>query len=175
MRFGFTEEQEMIREMAARFAEREVTQQAGSLDEAERFDRYGYDKMAELGFTGLPWPESDGGSGAGFVSFVIVLEELSSVHASIAAALWSHVCLAAWPVYRFGQQELKQRYWRKNWWRVSCLELACFLRCWESAIRFVLVLRPGQTGDGYVLEGLQKYVFGGSDADVFCRLCVIGG
>ena len=48
MRFGFTEEQEMIREMAARFAEREVTQQAGSLDEAERFDRYGYDKMAEL-------------------------------------------------------------------------------------------------------------------------------
>ena len=138
MRFGFTEEQEMIRGMAARFAEREVTQQAGSLDEAERFDRYGYDKMAELGFTGLPWPESDGGSGAGFVSFVIVLEELSSVHASIAAALWSHVCLAAWPVYRFGRAGAETALLAEagggsavwNWRASSDAGRALFASCW---------------------------------------------
>lgn len=164
----------MIREMAARFAEREVTQQAGGLDEAERFDRYGYDKMAELGFTGLPWPESDGGSGAGFVSFVIVLEELSSVHASIAASLWSHVCLAAWPVNRFGHQELKQRYWRK------LVEGQLFgTGVLPQMLGERYSLRVGVTawadGDGYVLEGLQKYVFGGTDADVFVVYAAIGG
>ncbi|MFC5649307.1 acyl-CoA dehydrogenase family protein [Paenibacillus solisilvae] len=173
MKFGFTEEQEMIREMAARFAEREIRQQAGSLDESERFDRPVYDRMAELGFTGLPWPESEGGSGAGFLSLTIVLEELSIVNASMAAALWSHVCLAAWPIYRFGQRELKLRYWRKlAEGQLLGAGMLPQMLGERSSLRVGVI--AWADGDGYVLEGLQKYVFGGTEADVFVVYALMG-
>src|SRR5690625_3818791 len=98
MNFQLTEEQEMLRKMVRDFAAKEVEPTAAERDEEERFDRGIFDKMAELGLTGIPWPEEYGGIGADYVSYCIAVEELSRVCASTGVTLSAHVSLASWPI-----------------------------------------------------------------------------
>lgn len=112
MQFQLSEEQQMMREMVREFAEREVAPTAAERDEEERFDPAIFKKMAELGLTGIPWPERWGGAGAGFLSYVIAIEELARVCASTAVTLSAHISLASWPIYKFGTEEQKERFLR---------------------------------------------------------------
>lgn len=93
MNFTLTEEQEMLRKMVRDFSKNEVEPTAAERDEKERFDREIFDKMAELGLTGIPWPEEYGGIGSDFISYVIAVEELSRVCASTGVTLSAHISL----------------------------------------------------------------------------------
>ena len=65
MNFEHTEEQSLLREMVRDFAENEIAPSAKERDEEERFDRgLMFDKLAELGLTGIVFPEEYGGAGA---------------------------------------------------------------------------------------------------------------
>lgn len=110
MFFKLSDEHEMIRKMVRDFAKNEVEPTAAERDEEERFDRELFDKMAELGLTGIPWPEEYGGIGSDYLAYVIAVEELSRVCASIGVTLSAHTSLAGWPVYKFGTEEQKQKY-----------------------------------------------------------------
>lgn len=110
MHFQLSEEHEMIRKMVRDFAKKEVALSAEERDEEERFDRAIFRKMAELGLTGIPWPEKYGGIGSDFVSYCIAVEELSRVCASTGVTLSAHTSLAGWPVFKFGTEEQKQKY-----------------------------------------------------------------
>ena len=79
MHFKLSEEHEMIRKMVRDFAKNEVAPTAAERDEEERFDRAIFDQMAELGLTGIPWPEEYGGIGSDYLAYVIAIEELSRV------------------------------------------------------------------------------------------------
>ena len=83
MNFELTEEQNLIRDMVREFAEKEVAPSAAERDEEERFDRpLMFDRLAELGLTGIVFPEQYGGAGADYISYAIAVEELSRVCAS---------------------------------------------------------------------------------------------
>ncbi|MEK4924654.1 acyl-CoA dehydrogenase [Cytobacillus sp. FSL R5-0569] len=110
MNFQLSEEHEMIRKMVRDFAENEVAPTAASRDEEERFDRNIFNKMAELGLTGIPWPEEYGGIGSDYLAYCIAVEELSRVCASTGVTLSAHTSLAGWPIYKFGSEEQKQKY-----------------------------------------------------------------
>ncbi|WP_026695968.1 acyl-CoA dehydrogenase [Peribacillus kribbensis] len=112
MQFKLTEEHEMIRKMVRDFARNEVAPTAAERDEEERFDREIFDKMAELGLTGIPWPEEYGGIGSDYLAYCIAVEELSRVCASTGVTLSAHTSLAGWPIYKFGSEEQKQKYLR---------------------------------------------------------------
>ena len=82
MNFELTEEQKLIRDMVRSFAEAEVAPSARVRDEEERFDRaLMYDRLGELGLTGIVFPEEYGGGGADYISYAIAVEELSRVSA----------------------------------------------------------------------------------------------
>jgi len=110
MNFQLSEEHEMIRKMVRDFAKNEVAPTAAERDEQERFDREIFDKMAELGLTGIPWPEEYGGIGSDYLAYCIAVEELSRVCASTGVTLSAHTSLAGWPIYKFGNEEQKQKY-----------------------------------------------------------------
>jgi alkylation response protein AidB-like acyl-CoA dehydrogenase len=101
MQFKLTEEHEMIRKMVRDFAQNEVAPTAAERDEEERFDREIFDKMAELGLTGIPWPEEYGGIGSDYLAYCIAIEELSRVCASLG--IISHTSLIGWQ-YKFGSK-----------------------------------------------------------------------
>ncbi|MFB5583394.1 acyl-CoA dehydrogenase AcdA [Bacillus albus] len=112
MHFKLSEEHEMIRKMVRDFAKNEVAPTAAERDEEERFDRAIFDQMAELGLTGIPWPEEYGGIGSDYLAYVIAVEELSRVCASTGVTLSAHTSLAGWPIFKFGTEEQKQTFLR---------------------------------------------------------------
>lgn len=112
MDFTLSEEHLMMRQMVREFAEKEVAPTAAERDEEERFDRTIFDKLAELGLTGIPWDEKYGGAGADYLSYIIAVEELSRVCASTGVTLSAHISLASWPIYKFGTEEQKQKFLR---------------------------------------------------------------
>ncbi len=111
MNFQLTEEQSLIRDMVREFAEKEVAPSAQIRDEEERFDReLMFDKLAELGLTGIVFPEEYGGAGADYISYAIAVEELSRVCASTGVTLSAHLSLGANPIFLFGTEEQKQKF-----------------------------------------------------------------
>jgi len=111
MHFELTEEQNLIRDMVRSFAETEVAPSAAERDETERFDRaLMFDRLAELGLTGIVFPEEYGGAGADYISYAIAVEELSRVCGSTGVTLSAHLSLCANPIYMFGTEAQKQKF-----------------------------------------------------------------
>ena len=111
MKFELSEEQSLIREMVRDFAEAEIAPSAAQRDEDERFDReLMFDALAELGLTGIIFPEQYDGAGADYISYAIAVEELSRVCASTGVTLSAHISLCANPIYLFGTDEQKEGF-----------------------------------------------------------------
>jgi alkylation response protein AidB-like acyl-CoA dehydrogenase len=111
MNFQLTEEQNLIREMVRSFAETEVAPTADERDESETFDRdLMFGRLAELGLTGIVFPEEYGGAGADYLSYAIAVEELSRVCASTGVTLSAHLSLGSNPIYLFGSEEQKKKF-----------------------------------------------------------------
>jgi alkylation response protein AidB-like acyl-CoA dehydrogenase len=111
MNFEHTEEQNLLRDMVREFAEKEVGPTARERDEEERFDRpLMFDRLAQLGLTGIVFPEEYGGAGADYISYAIAVEELSRVCASTGVTLSAHLSLGSNPIYLFGSEEQKQAF-----------------------------------------------------------------
>ncbi len=171
MNFQLSEEHEMIRKMVRDFAENEVAPTAAERDEEERFDREIFDKMAELGLTGIPWPEEYGGIGSDYLAYAIAVEELSRVCASSGVVLSAHTSLASWPIYRFGTEEQKQKY------------LVPLAR--GTSIGAYALTEPGsgsdaasmkttavKQGDHYVINGSKIFITNGGVADIYIIFAV---
>lgn len=111
MNFDLTEEQNLIREMVRSFAETEIAPSAGERDENESFDRnLMFNRLAELGLTGIVFPEEYGGGESDYVSYAIAVEELSRVCASTGVTLSAHLSLGSNPIYLFGSEEQKRTF-----------------------------------------------------------------
>jgi alkylation response protein AidB-like acyl-CoA dehydrogenase len=111
MNFELTEEQNLIRDMVRQFAETEVAPSAADRDEQEHFDRdLMFARLADLGLTGIVFPEEYGGAGADYLSYAIAVEELSRVCASTGVTLSAHLSLGSNPIYLFGTHEQKVKF-----------------------------------------------------------------
>jgi butyryl-CoA dehydrogenase len=110
MDFEATEEHRMIRRMVREFAEKEIGPRAEEIDETDLFPDDLLRRMGELGIIGLPFPEEYGGSGLGYTSMVIALEEIARVSGSMAITLDAQTSLYCEPVFLFGTEEQKQKY-----------------------------------------------------------------
>lgn len=110
MQFSLSTEQDMTRAFVREFAESELAPHASDRDEHERFDRKLFEQMAGLGLAAIPISEEYGGAGGDWLTFAIAIEEVSRVCVSTAAALASHTLFAAWPIYAFGDESLKDVY-----------------------------------------------------------------
>jgi alkylation response protein AidB-like acyl-CoA dehydrogenase len=69
-----------------------------------------FDKLGELGLTGVVFPEKYGGGEADYICYAIAVEELSRVCASTGVTLSAHLSLGANPIYKFGNEEQKHKY-----------------------------------------------------------------
>ncbi|HLS35284.1 MAG TPA: acyl-CoA dehydrogenase [Bacillota bacterium] len=166
MNFQLSDEQEMLRRMVRDFAENEVEPTAAERDEEERFDREIFDKMAELGLTGIPWPEEYGGIGSDYVSYVLAVEELSRVCASTGVTLSAHISLASWPIYTYGTEEQKKNFLR----RLATGEaLGAYALSEPGAGSDVASMKMTATkdGDDYILNGNKVWITNGEVGDIY--------
>ena len=108
--FSPSPEQREIRDRAAAFADREVAPHASDLDREDRVPFETLEKMAEAGFMGLCVPGEYGGAGEDFLSYCLLLEELSHADAGVGATLAVHTSAGTVPIVMFGTEEQKARW-----------------------------------------------------------------
>ncbi|WP_139491043.1 acyl-CoA dehydrogenase [Brevibacillus dissolubilis] len=171
MDFRLNEEQEMLRKMIREFAENQVAPTAAERDEEERFDRAIFEQMAELGLTGIPWPEQYGGAGADYQSYVIAVEELSRVDASIGVTLSAHVSLASWPIYKFGTEEQKQQFLRPLA-EGKKMGAYCLTEPGSGSDSAGMRTTAVQDGDDYILNGNKIFITNAGEAEIYVVFAV---
>lgn len=166
MNFQLSEEHLQLREMVRDFALNEVAPTAQERDEQARFDREIWDKLAELGLTGIPWPEEYGGAGFDYLAYVIAVEELSRVCASTGVTLSAHTSLAGWPVYKFGTEEQKQKYLRPMA-EGKKIGAYCLTESGSGSDAGAMKTTAVLDGDKYVLNGSKIFITNGGIADIY--------
>lgn len=110
MDFRLTDEQALLRRTIREFAEREIGPHVMAWDEAEGFPPNLLTKLADLGLTGIQFPESLGGSGMSAVDYCICIEELARVEPGVALSVAAHNGLCSAHIFLFGTEEQKARF-----------------------------------------------------------------
>lgn len=171
MDFHFNEEQRMMRRMVRDFAEKEIAPFIPVMEETEQFPRHIVKKMGEMGLMGIPVPEEWGGVGADFVSYILAINEISKVSATLGVILSVHTSVGTNPILYFGTEEQKQVY-------VAKLATGEFLGAFAltephagsdaSSIRTTAVRKD----DAYVLNGNKVFITNGGEADTYIAFAV---
>jgi alkylation response protein AidB-like acyl-CoA dehydrogenase len=110
MDFGLTAEQREIQALAREFAHAEIEPHAAEWDREHRFPRELFARLGGLGLMGVCVPEEYGGAGADFLSYVLVLEELSRADAGVGVTVAVHTSAVTLPILGFGTDEQKSRF-----------------------------------------------------------------
>jgi len=110
MVFDLSADQREIQGLARDFGEAEIAPNAGEWDRQHAFPRELLGKLAELGLLGVCIPEEYGGAGADFLSYILVLEELSRADAGVGVTVAVHTSAVTLPILTFGTDEQRSRF-----------------------------------------------------------------
>jgi len=110
MNFTLTGNQREIRSRAAEFADREVAPHAAELDREDQVPFETLEKLADAGFMGLCVPEECGGAGADFLSYCLLIEEISRADAGVGVTLAVHTSAGTLPILAYGTEGQKDRW-----------------------------------------------------------------
>ncbi len=171
MDFELGKEQREIKERAAEFADREVAPHAAELDREDRFPAETFEKLADAGFMGLCVPEEYGGAGTDFLSYVLLLEEISRADAGVGVTLAVHTSAGTLPILLYGDEGQKAR-WVPDLARGE--KIGCFaLTEPEAGSDAAAIAASAERVDGgYRLSGHKQWVTNGRVAGamvVFAR------
>ena len=110
MDFSLTEEQEMIRDAARDFAQKEIVPVAAHFDETGEFPLDTIRKAGELGFMGVEVPEEYGGAGLDAVGYALLMEEIAAADAAHSTIISVNNSLYSNGILQFGSEEQKKKY-----------------------------------------------------------------
>ncbi|ADW69498.1 acyl-CoA dehydrogenase [Granulicella tundricola] len=169
--FGLTDEQESLRREVRSFAAKEVLPGREERDETSEFPHGIVKKLGEMGLMGVIFPEELGGSGLGYVEYVLAIEELSRVDGSVGIIVASHNSLCTNHLMLAGNEEQKKRW-------VTKLATGEWLGAWgltepgsgsdAGGMRTTAVRR----GDEWVLNGGKTFITNGTYANCALVLAV---
>src|SRR5438132_3784645 len=110
MDFELNEEQLQMKMSVREFAQSEIAPHVMEWDEAQHFPVELKPKLAELGLTGILFPEEYGGAGLGYVEYATIIEELSRVDGSVGISVAAHTSLCSNHIFQFGTEDQKRKY-----------------------------------------------------------------
>ncbi len=161
MDFELTPENKQVRELARDFAQTEIKPVVMKYDESQEFPFEIMNKLGDLGFMGVTFPEKYGGSGLSYVDYCSIVEEISRVDPSVGLSVAAHNGLCTSHIYNFACEELKMKY-------LPDLVSGRKIGAWglteptsgsdSGAMRTVAV----REGDHFVLNGSKQFTTHGS-------------
>ena len=171
MKFQLSEEQLMIQQAAKDFAVNECLPGVIERDEHQKFPKEQIVKLAELGFMGMMVDPKYGGAGMDTISYVLAMEEISKIDASVSVCMSVNNSLVCWGLEAFASEEQKQQYLtplatgRKN----DDLYIGAFLLSEPEAGSDATSQRTTaeDMGDHYLLNGTKNWITNGSSASVY--------
>ena len=163
MNFALTEEQLMVKETAARFADDELKPKAAHYDKTHEHPAEFVEALGELGFMGIAIPEEYGGAGMDYVSYVLALSEISRGDASVGVIMSVCNSLYGFPLNSFGTDEQKKAFLTPV---ASGKKLGCYGLTEAGAGSDPAAMRTTAVLDGneWVLNGEKKFITNGNVA-----------
>ncbi|MBM3266918.1 MAG: acyl-CoA dehydrogenase family protein [Candidatus Sericytochromatia bacterium] len=164
--FELTDEQKLVVDTVRQFAARELAPIIEELDREHRWDPDTFKKYAELGITGLCFPEEYGGAGMDYITYGLACEELDYVDTSFRTVLSVHTGLCACGIYQWGTEEQRQRFLVPL---ASGEKLGAFGLTEPDAGTDVAGMRTHARRDGsdYVITGNKLWISCASQGDTF--------
>ena len=171
MDFALSHGQQEIKDRATEFADRYVAPYAADWDREARFPAPVFEKMAEAGFMGLCVPEEYGGGGMDFLSYVLLIEELSRADAGVGVTLAVHTSAGTLPILMYGDKEQKSRFVPDlaRGEKIGCFALTEPQTGSDTA---AIEARAERVDGGYRLSGHKQWITNGRAAGtmlVFAR------
>lgn len=161
----WTEEQQMMRDMVRNFAREEIAPFVEKMEEGE-FPKEIVKKMGELGLMGITVPESLGGSGMDFTSYIIAIHELSKVSAVVGVILSVHTSVGTNPILYFGTDEQKKKYVPKLA-SGEYLGAFCLTEPGSGSDAGSLKSTAKREDEHYIINGSKVFITNGGEADVY--------
>ena len=171
MTFQLSEEHLAVRQAARDFAQQECLPGVIERDELQRFPKEQIAQLADLGFMGMMVDEKYGGSGMDTVSYVLAMEEISKVDASVSVCMSVNNSLVCYGLQKYGSETQKQQY---------LVPLAQGKKDGELYIGAFLLSEPEagsdatsqrtiaeDKGDHYLLNGIKNWITNGNSASVY--------
>src|SRR5688572_33017423 len=170
MLFQLTEEHKMIQKAARDFAQAECLPGVIERDDNQKFPKEQVMKLAELGFLGMMVDPAYGGAGMDTISYVLAMEEISKVDASVSVCMSVNNSLVCWGLETYGNEEQKQKYLtplaqgRKD----GQLYIGAFLLSEPEAGSDATSQRTTaeDKGDYYLLNGTKNWITNGGKASL---------
>ncbi len=171
MNFQLSEEQKMIVQAARDFARNQCMPGVIERDEAQRFPREQISQLADLGFMGLMVSPEYGGAGMDTISYVLAMEEISKVDASVSVCMSVNNSLVCWGLEEYGTDEQKARYLTPlaQGKKDGELYIGAFLLSEPEAGSDATSQRTiaEDKGDHYILNGTKNWITNGNSASVY--------
>lgn len=154
-----------VRDMVAKFSDLEVAPIAASIDTNGKIPEELIKKLSENGFMGSYVPEEYGGAGMDYISYAIIIEEISRSCASTGVLISAHTSLCTWPILEFGNDEQKKKYLPQL---ASGDKIGCFCLSEPDAGSDAgsLTTFAEDKGDYYELSGTKNWITNGKEAGI---------
>ncbi len=171
MDFSLTEEQQMVRDMARKFAEAEIKPKAAELDEKHEHPAEIVRQLGELKMLGIAVPEEYGGGGMDNVSYALALIEISKACASTGAIMSVNNSLYCFPVMAYGthEQKVKYLYPCASGEKIGCYGLTEANAGSDPAGMRATAVRDG---DEWVINGEKKFITNGNVSS-YCVMAAV--
>lgn len=163
----------VIAETAAAFAEKRIAPYALEWDEKHHFPTDVLREAAELGMAAIYCREDAGGSGLRRIDAVRIFEQLAAADPTIAAFLSIHN-MCAWMVDSFGTHE-QRKTWVPRLASMESIASYCLTEPGAGSDASALRTRAVRDGEDYVLDGVKQFISGAGTSDVYVVMARTGG
>ena len=156
MDFNLSEREKMIQSTAREFAVKEVLPHAAEIDRTAEFPRELAREMGRMGYFGLAYPPEYGGSGSGYVSYALVIEQLARASMTVGAILAVSI-LSQESLFRFGSEAQKKKF-LVPLVEGSILGCFCFTEPATGSDPKAVATKARLDGRQYVIEGQKNFI-----------------
>ncbi|AEV71276.1 acyl-CoA dehydrogenase [Mycolicibacterium rhodesiae NBB3] len=171
--FGLDDDERVIAETAAAFAEKRLAPKALEWDRSHHFPVDELREAAELGMAAIYCSEDVGGSGLRRIDAVRIFEQLSAADPTVAAFLSIHN-MCAWMVDTFGTHE-QRKSWIPRLASMEAIASYCLTEPGAGSDASALSTKAVRQGDHYVLDGVKQFISGAGSSDVYIVMARTGG
>lgn len=160
-----SEDEMMMAEAAASFANNIVLPKAREMDEAEMMDKDLIEALFDQGFMGIEIPEEYGGTGANFTTAIIAIEELARVDPSVSVMCDVHNTLVNNAVKMYGSEALKKKWLPRL--ATDTVGSFCLSEPVSGSDAFALATKATRTENGYKINGSKMWITNAYESGFF--------
>ncbi len=166
MNFDLNEEQRAVQATFARFSDEQIAPRAAEIDATHEFPHELFARVGDLGFFGLRYPESEGGTDMGMVTFCLAVSEIARGSMSLAACVSMQALMGTHFLHALGDDDIRERLLRPAL-KGEKIGAICMTEPDAGSDLGAIATHAERTDDGYVMNGRKMWVTSAPLADFF--------